>query len=283
MFGGGVLLENGATLQNCLIYGNSAYSYNAGSELHPNWVGGEGGGVYCHDSSIINCTITNNVAIDRDFFPAKGGGVLAAGTSLVVNVIILDNVAQIGSNLHVSGGNTNIQHCAIDPPMGTNPVRGNPQLTSGSHLSRLSPCIDAGTTMHAPALDMEREVRSDSPAHPNAHEGSIIDVGADEYVDQDGDQSADWEESIAGTSATNAQDFLSIDEIVTATNGQQVVIYWDTIPGRVYSVYSCSDLLDAWTNRIHEVFGDGTRKSYAVPLVDEKQYFRIRVELEWLE
>ena len=50
------------------------------------------------------------------------------------------------------------------------------------HLQFDSPCINAGTTEGSPPDDIDEELRSDG----------AVDIGADEYVDADSDEIADY-------------------------------------------------------------------------------------------
>lgn len=80
----------------------------------------------------------------------------------------------------------------------------HPELTPSGRLRADSPCIDRGLFAGAPLLDFEGEPRVDHPDHPN--DPSVVDVGADEFVDADGDGLADgWELSeFTNTSAAGA-------------------------------------------------------------------------------
>ena len=84
----------------------------------------------------------------------------------------------------------------------------HPELTPPGRLRADSPCIDRGLFAGAPLLDFEGEPRGDHPDHPN--DPSVVDVGADEFVDADGDGLADgWEisEFTNATIAGAASDF----------------------------------------------------------------------------
>ena len=60
------------------------------------------------------------------------------------------------------------------------------------HLSLASPAIDAGTTTNTPAGDADLETRPfDVPSHGAEGTGTEYDIGADEYVDTDGDNLPD--------------------------------------------------------------------------------------------
>ena len=104
-----------------------------------------------------------------------------------------------------SGGNCewgDVEYCCTTPdPGGTGNITDDPQLTPALRLRSASPCIDAGSSSSAPALDIDGDGRWDHPDHWN--EVSIVDIGADEFVDTDLDGMADrWETNYFG-SVTN--------------------------------------------------------------------------------
>ncbi|MBI2441381.1 MAG: hypothetical protein HYV35_08430, partial [Lentisphaerae bacterium] len=61
--GGGVYVYRG-TVQNCMISGNSAYSYYSysNSSYYYSYYYGYGGGVYADGGTLTNCTISGNTA-----------------------------------------------------------------------------------------------------------------------------------------------------------------------------------------------------------------------------
>lgn len=94
--GGGISMTDAATVQNCLIIGNTTVSTSAG----------RGGGIYATDGSIINCTIQNNTSL-----PSGGGGGIymgsVAGRSVVVsNCLVTGNRATVsyGGGINMIGG-----------------------------------------------------------------------------------------------------------------------------------------------------------------------------------
>lgn len=76
----------------------------------------------------------------------------------------------------------------------------DPLLTPDFRLKANSPCIDAGTASNAPPTDMDGEARWDDPRHSNVV--SIVDIGADEFVDTDLDSMADFWEALQFGSIT---------------------------------------------------------------------------------
>jgi hypothetical protein len=181
--GGGVYCDGGGTVQNCAISGNSAAF--------------SGGGVYClRGGTVQNCAISGNSA-SSDGGHGVGGGVVCVSDGMIENCTIYFNTAVAGDpNWSLSHGS--YAYCCTTPLV---PGAGNfvaaPLLTPDLRLRAVSPCIDAGSAANAPPADMDGEARWDHPDHPNV--GSIVDVGADEFIDTDGDALADaWESAHAG-------------------------------------------------------------------------------------
>jgi hypothetical protein len=95
--------------------------------------------------------------------------------------------------------------------------------------------------------------------------------------DTDDDGQSDWAEWIAGTGLTNKSHRFEINDMCR-TNTEELVIYWDTVFGRQYSVLSRTNLLDPyWTTNIAGIIGDGTRKGFTNSDDGEQKYFRIDV------
>jgi parallel beta-helix repeat protein len=182
----GISLSDNASVRNCVVSGNSM----GGIALM-----GQGG-------IVQNCTVVdNNTAWD-----VLGGIDLdqARGPSPCV---LENNIVYNNTGAQVSGGNSNavIRWNCIQG--WTNLVDGNitsdPQLTPSYRLKSTSPCIDAGTSSNAPATDIDGDVRWDHPGHSNIV--SIVDLGADEFVDTDSDNMADyWETEVFGSTTNSA-------------------------------------------------------------------------------
>lgn len=80
-FGGGIFMNNGATVENCVIYNNSSAF--------------RGGGVYIHTGGgkLINVTVVKNMGAKA------GGGVFANGNSTIYNSVFWGNVnEQLNAN-----------------------------------------------------------------------------------------------------------------------------------------------------------------------------------------
>jgi hypothetical protein len=95
--------------------------------------------------------------------------------------------------------------------------------------------------------------------------------------DTDGDGMDDRAELIAGTSALNGDLYLHLDG---ARPDSQSILSWDSVAGRMYSVYRTTNLFGAWPDTsVYDVLGDGTRKGYTNTGSEASQYFKISVEL----
>jgi hypothetical protein len=67
--------------------------------------------------------------------------------------------------------------------------------------------------------------------------------------DQDLDGMATWKEYLAGTSPTNPAERLCITQLCwTGADGGPVIIVWDTVTGRYYSVVTCTNLATGWSS-----------------------------------
>ncbi len=142
--GGGVFLNKGGIVRNCLIAGNSAVSSS------------DGGGVYgYYGGTVENCTISDNACTRR------GGGVMLFGNSVVRNCIIYDNRAASGPNHNRYNGGTYTYCCTTPAPTGEGHITNAPSFvnadTGNYRLDTGSPCIGAGMDqpwMHA-ATDLD--------------------------------------------------------------------------------------------------------------------------------
>ncbi|MBN1669874.1 MAG: VCBS repeat-containing protein [Kiritimatiellae bacterium] len=182
--GAGVWAE-GATLSNCVLSANTAAGPGGGAYggalynclLYAN-TAAEGGAAYA--SVLRNCTAARNTA-------SVSGGGTSDGT--LDNCIVYYNTAPTNANC---AGGTLSYTCTNPDPGGAGNTTNAPLMNARYRLRSDSPCIDAGTASNAPPADLDGEPRWDDPARTNVE--SSVDMGADEFVDSDGDQMADaWE------------------------------------------------------------------------------------------
>ncbi|UCD52896.1 MAG: right-handed parallel beta-helix repeat-containing protein, partial [Phycisphaerales bacterium] len=158
---GGVLAEDGADLSlvNCTIHGNAGSYYS----------GYDGGGLVCDSSStalVANSIVWANwpEQIEAGYSGGRRGGTFTS------SVIV--------AHSDVQGGFEGPEN--IDVP---------PLITCDGHLQKDSPCLDKGDSNLAglPLIDMDGEARLF---------GGAVDLGADEYIDEDNDGLPNWWETV---------------------------------------------------------------------------------------
>lgn len=240
--GGGAWCDVGAIVSNCVIVGNSAYSYGGGSysgtlyncritgnSATAGGSGSFGGGVF--SGWLENCTLAGNSSV------YAGGGVFG-GT--LYNCIAYYNSASLGANWSNSvlnyscttpsaGGTGNITNA----PMFANTNAANYRLQTGS------PCINTGTNLawmvDAADLDGVPRIvggRADMGAYESTNGFTAAGVswawlldhgmatdGSEDYDDPDLDAMDNLKEYVADTDPLSLLSFLRITNIqATAQN-----------------------------------------------------------------
>ncbi|MBU1693127.1 MAG: right-handed parallel beta-helix repeat-containing protein, partial [Verrucomicrobia bacterium] len=173
--GGGAVLANGSTLFGSLVASNLA--------------GNSGGGVYLLTTGRLeSCTIAANTA------GKNGGGLCMEGSGSVAACIIYGNTAAAsGPNGHDPSALGTYDHCCSTPeiagpalvtdaPSFVAPAAGNFRLAADS------PCIDAGPAGADVSTDLDGLPR---PLDGDADGVSVIDIGAYETLNEDGDSDGD--------------------------------------------------------------------------------------------
>lgn len=214
--GGAVHLILGAALE---MYGGEVYGNR--SEM-------QGGGVvvapFC-SASVDRSTVASN-AVWNATVPEwmGGGGIRIAGGPnraelQLVHCVVSQNSSLLGSDLSIDeDGTVHASYCNIGDIHGTlttsnqvisaDPLFANPG-GGNFHLLYGSPCIDAGmTNFGGGSVDLDGEARPF---------GTAMDIGADEFVDGDGDNMADyWEVATYGdTNTTSGTEDTDGDSLTT--------------------------------------------------------------------
>jgi len=195
--GGGIYVRGYApTITNCVIAGN---------------VGRSGGGISCHDGStptITNCTITANAA------SWGGGGIDSRGTGVMIaNTILWDNwpneltESPTVTYCDVQGGWPGEGNIDADPLFA--------DAASGDyHIGIGSPCFDRGTSVGAPADDIEGNPRPQAwGTDIGAYEVAVTDVDGDGLPDE-------WEEYYFGHTDFFAGDDPDADGLTNSQEGE---------------------------------------------------------------
>jgi hypothetical protein len=199
-------IENNTISENSAIYGGGlAWCY---AVIQNNVVchnsAQYGGGLYDCGGAAQGNTIYGNTA--------EYGGGLAWCSATVRNCIVWLNTASLGAQIHSSP--TPSYSCIQDwTEGGIGNMPADPRLVDPDngnfHLRIDSPCIDAGSYVDGLVQDFEGDARPFDGAGEPRGDGSDYDIGADEYVDMDGDGLPDYVETGTG---------VYVDETDTGTD-----------------------------------------------------------------
>jgi len=226
--GGGVRIEYGGFIKNCIVKNNYTES--------------SGGGVYYHHmldqtdrGGLWNCTIVNNTAGNQ------GGGVqvydIPGGT--IRNCIIYFNSASSNANYGYPSVNA-YGTCCTTPNTGNtaaNNVYEDPQfISSGNyHLRSTSPCIGRGMFKSWMTTSI------DADGKPRIINGTV-DIGAYEY--SEAPIASIQASPTSGTIPLTVQ-FRGTDS--AASSGRRIVVYeWDFDSNGIYEQVSQNGLA-SWT------------------------------------
>jgi len=236
-FGGAFDMASGvgATFESCVFRNNTAARAGAieifGSSpvkvwnclFHNNTSTGTGGGgaIFVSSSTpqIRNCTIVNNSATAN-----AAGGILGSGGT-VINCVVFGNTGSGGSSgaaAQLSPAGMNVTYTLTSTGFtGTGNVTGTPIFSTCGPLSfRLatdSPGIDAGSNSGVPAsvtTDIAGAPRFGDAAlvmDSGVGSGFIVDMGAFESSDCNGNDQPDWCDIDSGTSTDNDGDGVPDD------------------------------------------------------------------------
>jgi len=158
-------------ITGCIVTGNSSAIAMAGANpaIENTLVAfNSGNGVQASNSSpsIVNCTIRANASNDL----LTGGGIYSIenSTIMVINSIIWGNTP---NQIQVDGGTADVSYSLAPGFAGEGNIEGDPLFIGegDSRLSQGSPCVDAGTSVNAPAADLEGNTRP---------MGAGVDIGA---------------------------------------------------------------------------------------------------------
>ncbi len=292
---GAGVLALGGIVSNCVVTGNSSlYSGGGGSEgLFYNcaFIGNSanyGGGMY---KGVMNhCTFSGNTA-------TNGGG---AYQSKLTNCIVYYNTASAGPNSLMS----TLNYCATTPaPGGTGNITNAPAFVNTNGWSDLrlaagSPCIDRGLTpaSAAGAIDLDSNPRLvgtcvdmgayEYPFTPSGiHESwlrryGLSTDGAADTLDSDLDGANNWREYRAGTDPTNRSSCLRVAYVNPSATATGMVVRWDSVTGRFYTVEGSTNLLELppFRNLTSNILGQVDYTTFTDTNAASPSFYRIRVQ-----
>lgn len=198
-----------------------------------------------HTTRVVRCTLVDN--------PANGGITVENGFLFVSNSILNEDNLPILVSGSPSG--TNVSHCMAPIPLdGVNNMTGTPVFLFDYHLAHDSPGINQGSFDAIPDIDGE-------PV------GAFVDIGADEFLDQDKDRLPNWIESGSGTYVGDWDSGSALDDPDTDDDGVDDYDEW----------YATTDPTDSNSLlRITGIRTDGTGVQ-----VDWQGGFNVYQQVEW--
>lgn len=132
-------------------------------------------------TKLTNCTIYGNRVAYGYILDFIGSSSLSTGPE-IKNCIIQRNI--YSGDYELINTNANISYSNIQGGWeGEGNIDQGPCCTHDGYLIASSSCIDAGTDVNAPDSDINGEARP---------YGAAVDIGADEFIDTDGDGLPDW-------------------------------------------------------------------------------------------
>lgn len=261
-YGGGVRIYKAGKIFNCLVVSNSSTASGGGVTLE-------------YGGQVVGSTLSGNAS------GASGGGLLFVSGGTSVNNIVYFNTPD---NWATSGvGRVCTATCTTPNPGGTGNVTNNPKFIDAAagnfRLQVSSPCLDTGTNSWATPFDLDGRPR---PLDGNGDGPAVVDMGAFEYdrvTDSDSDGQTDYQEYMAGTDPYNSSQRLEIAGCAQISNG--IVVSWQGVSGRLYTLTGSTNLMTAWTNVVPftNVPGVGSLMSVTNAIDRTNQYYRVGLRL----
>jgi len=262
------------TFENCIFEGtveNCIYFYSGGRYAPSD----------AFENDFVNCTFYGGEALFKSNLTNYNNAMINCIVSGISNYLEAASVYELDFDFYY----TDFWDNGFAPIAGNGNFSGDPLFVDAStgnfRLGIGSACIDAGSSTDAPTVDREGTPR---PLDGNNDSSTEWDAGAYEYahadVDEDLDGMSDRDEVIAGTSPLDGGDYPVVGNALTAA-GKMVVI-WDSILDRYYTVSTTTNLNSTWTNVPESAYidlhGTGSAMSYTNTQGDAHRFFRIEIE-----
>lgn len=303
--GGGACLLGGASLNRCIVKQNGSSLSGGGVYAKKGYVndclisnndaGYDGGGAFVSaDSVLSHCTITANTA-------RRSGGVFLTHWETLYNSVVWGNTAREGIYNEINDLRFKVRNtCTAPLQEGDGNIEADPLFAGDQGLRYGSPCIDAGdaqyTTLSVDLLGRDRfadgAVDMGCFEYDAARSDSNLDGISDDWYltygldctnpaesseDPDNDQQTNYEEYIAGCDPSDETSYFGIEAFSTFP---QNCLEWTGVPGRTYSVYWSTNLLEGFELLESDI--PWTRTSYidTVHGIESRGFYQLGVELQ---
>jgi hypothetical protein len=150
---------------------------------------------------------------------------------------------------------------------------GAPNITTAYNFETRSAQVKVLANAAAPSISS-----GDWRAHYFA---SADDPAGADLADADHDGALNWQEFIAGTDPTSRDsklEFLPAESVIKGGQ-KQLVLRWQTVPGKVYEIFQSTDLNGSTWNPRQTFQGDGTEAEFIETQTNGGAgFYRLRVQ-----
>jgi len=176
----GITIRNAAAVHGAAVYISGGSPLLINNVFFNNQAQQSGGAVYqeAGNSLLVHSTLRNNLA------GTGGSGIaVASGSFRAEKSILWDGGATTEVAVTEGASFEAVESIVKGGYSGNGNSSGDPLLQGDGHLMGSSPAVDSGGILQTALRDMDGETRPS---------GTTTDIGADEWVDSDGDQLPDW-------------------------------------------------------------------------------------------
>ncbi|MBN2703416.1 MAG: hypothetical protein JXR23_04310, partial [Pontiellaceae bacterium] len=145
-------------------------------------------------------------------------------------------------------------------------------------LSQQIEWVDLSANLAVPELFSQQGMNADYAAWEE-HYFPNATMGVDDEADADGDGVHNLAEYVAGTDPTSAESFLALYDVELLPDGR-LVLRWESVSGRMYSVYWTSSLAEPFELLESDIPYPKNSYTGSVEQAEVSGFYKVGVELE---